>query len=282
MTKGGVAAGDGDFHIFICAGDLSGSLDGFEAVFSHLVEHYDAVRSLSNNDLSDWRYQTDLCMHMLQVCFVPGNHDVWCKKASFQGRGVDVVEAGASPAEEDSSVRQMRAVLQVAARLAVHTGPLRISFQPDAASGEEKTPASVSMPRDLVIAPLYAWYHADWDTEPEITDPDYLKVQEVRAYDCIFVSSRMTPYTVRADDALCYSVVGLYALQVAGLAGIRCRVPLAAGNRKRGAPPGPGLRVAKRPIHSRPSQCKATGGNGDHVQPLCAPRGRVPREETAD
>lgn len=36
----------GCVHVFVCAGDVSGSLDGFEAVFTHLVEQYDAVSLL--------------------------------------------------------------------------------------------------------------------------------------------------------------------------------------------------------------------------------------------
>jgi hypothetical protein len=35
-------------HVFVCAGDVSASLDGLEAVFAHLVAHYDAVRFCMN------------------------------------------------------------------------------------------------------------------------------------------------------------------------------------------------------------------------------------------
>jgi hypothetical protein len=130
---------------------------------------------------------------------VPGNHDVWCKKTAYQGKNVEVVQtksvSSATSAETPAdSVQQLKAVLRLAERMGVHTGPLRICRRGSSSidrSGpgdgeveqETTTPphttGSSLRSRDLVIAPLYAWYHADWDTEPEITDFDYLKMQEV-------------------------------------------------------------------------------------------------------
>jgi hypothetical protein len=114
---------------------------------------------------------------------VPGNHDVWCKNGASQGKNVEIVQiksALSNPAAQNhaDSVQKLQAVLALASRLGVHTGPLRISRPGVGGRGDGEGPTELRS-RDLVIAPLYAWYHADWDTEPEITDPDYLKMQEV-------------------------------------------------------------------------------------------------------
>lgn len=80
------------------------------------------------------------------VFFVPGNHDVWIKGAAGPSGGLHV------RAEEIDSIERLKEVLQLCHRLGVHT-------QPAHACG-------------AIVAPILSWYHASWDTEPDVAGWD--------------------------------------------------------------------------------------------------------------
>ncbi|KAF3776383.1 hypothetical protein EJ110_NYTH48397 [Nymphaea thermarum] len=70
-----------------------------------------------------------------QIFFVPGNHDVWCRRE--QGRYLD-------------SLEKLNALLDACSMLGIDTSP--------------------SVVNDLGIVPLFSWYHESFDKERDITD----------------------------------------------------------------------------------------------------------------
>lgn len=74
------------------------------------------------------------------VFYVPGNHDLWVK-----GRHNGGLHIRRDPVD---SLGKLKEIWQLCERLGVHTRPAY-------AGG-------------AICAPLYAWYHATWDTEPEV------------------------------------------------------------------------------------------------------------------
>lgn len=76
------------------------------------------------------------------VFYVPGNHDLWTKSASLPGGGVHIRPMPIT------SEQKLEEVLALCKELQVYT-----------------TAAYVG---GAIVAPVLAWYHASWDTEPEI------------------------------------------------------------------------------------------------------------------
>jgi hypothetical protein len=66
------------------------------------------------------------------------------------------------------SIEKMTLVLECALSCGVRVGPVRV-----AGGGEDN---------GVVVVPLYSWYHAGWDREPDITHPDYKAVEEVMPF----------------------------------------------------------------------------------------------------
>lgn len=102
------------------------------------------------------------------------------------------------------SVAKLAEVLDCARALGVHVGPLRVqlaatttrvsaSSRPSAGASAsagtarrddeaERTRANNSEdgtdpPAAVLVVPLYGWYHSSWDTDPNITDPQFLAVE---------------------------------------------------------------------------------------------------------
>lgn len=74
------------------------------------------------------------------VFFVPGNHDLWVKGQMAGGLHIRK--------QAINSIEKLHEILDMCATLGVHTKPAY-------AGG-------------AIIAPLFAWYHPEFDTEPEI------------------------------------------------------------------------------------------------------------------
>ena len=74
------------------------------------------------------------------VFYVPGNHDLWVK-----GRGSGGLHIRPTPIDSLQKLEEIRALCE---RLGVRT-------RPGYAAG-------------ALLCPLFAWYHASWDSEPEI------------------------------------------------------------------------------------------------------------------
>ena len=86
------------------------------------------------------------------VIYVPGNHEAWCLgKEALRTKSTD-------------SVQKIAEVVSVAQACGVYTGPLRIS--------------TFSSHRALCIFPLYGWYHAGWDIEPDVAHPTWEAVEK--------------------------------------------------------------------------------------------------------
>lgn len=73
-----------------------------------------------------------------EVLFTPGNHELWVGRHQPEGA---------------TSLDRLAAVRKLCDELSVRTGPLRVV-------GED----------DVLFVPLYSWYHASWDGEPDLPD----------------------------------------------------------------------------------------------------------------
>lgn len=65
------------------------------------------------------------------------------------------------------SVHKLNEVLHTAEECGVLTGPVTLKFSD----------------RELWVVPLHSWYHSSWDTEPDLTHPDFLAVEEAVPFD---------------------------------------------------------------------------------------------------
>ena len=72
------------------------------------------------------------------VFFTPGNHDLWVR-----GRGMSRTD------EQKTSLDRLEEIFALCDELGVHTRP--------------------ALAAGVVIAPIFSWYHASWDTEDDIT-----------------------------------------------------------------------------------------------------------------
>lgn len=138
------------FTVMIIPGDVGSDLDRITLVFSHLVTQYDLV------------------------CFVPGNHELWRRGTALSPNLSDLSHdataessaksSGGSNRMAPNSIAKMQEILLCAETQGVRIGPVKVNFA-------EK--------RNLLLQPLHAWYHSSWDTEPDLTHPDFLAVEEV-------------------------------------------------------------------------------------------------------
>ena len=89
------------------------------------------------------------------IFFTPGNHDCWTKPAPQSPRTTGARQhwssqpssRPSSPARQ-SSLEKLRELFELCAELGVHTQPAHVA--------------------GAVIAPILSWYHASWDTEPDV------------------------------------------------------------------------------------------------------------------
>ena len=137
-------ADDSDvFTILIVPGDLGSETEILDKIFSALVQQYDAV------------------------CYVPGNHEVWRRGTATGGSVLSVESADERRARNDreavNSLMKYKEVMLLAEKRAIHTTPLYVSSQG----------------RGVWVVPFQSWFHSNWDTEPDLTHPDYLKAQKV-------------------------------------------------------------------------------------------------------
>ncbi len=85
------------------------------------------------------------------VCFVAGNHDLW------KINGVS------------DSVFKWNEIVHRALKHKVHLGPLRIA-------------SSTSLTSVVTIHPLHSWYHSSFDTDPDLDDSRYLRVESEESF----------------------------------------------------------------------------------------------------
>ena len=165
------------FTVFIVPGDIGSEVDRIEAVLRNLVANYDAVCFLPG------RIQ---CIHttfmllvltvllytsLLNTC-VTGNHEAWRKGTAAAG-GPAALASDPTHKRPDNrmatdSVAKLVEVVDRARACGVHVGPLRVQL---AAAVEDAPPSAV------LVMPLQGWYHSSWDTDPDITDADFLAVE---------------------------------------------------------------------------------------------------------
>lgn len=137
------------FTILILPGDVGTEVDRLDSIFTALVRQYDAV------------------------CYVPGNHEVWRRGTATGGSAVDI-EVGSVRGNREArdSLAKYKEVMLLAEKRTVHTTPLRVSNSATTASRDDKG-------RGVWVIPIQSWYHASWDTEPVLTNPDYTRAQQV-------------------------------------------------------------------------------------------------------
>jgi hypothetical protein len=101
-----------------------------------------------------------LTNHYDAVIYVPGNHEAW-------RRGIYRPEEVAVDRMAVDSVEKLNLVLDCARACGVYVGPVRVHPGDDVDTQRS----------GVTILPLYSWYHAGWDREPELTHPGYLAME---------------------------------------------------------------------------------------------------------
>ena len=165
------------FTVIILPGDIGSEIDRLENVFRILTASYDAV------------------------VYVPGNHEAW-RRGIAAGGSATSPENRAENRMATDSITKLVEVMDKAKDLGVYVGPIRIQIESSsglsesATQRESKSTSTIEMVRPridsvscksninqgVVIFPLYSWYHSSWDTEPELTHPDVLDVEEAMPF----------------------------------------------------------------------------------------------------
>lgn len=83
------------------------------------------------------------------VFYVPGNHDLWIRAGLKSWKVAPLAPLSQTPAPPADSIAKLEQIFALCAELGVYTSPRRL--------------------RGVWIVPLLAWYHAGFDTEPDIT-----------------------------------------------------------------------------------------------------------------
>ena len=147
------------FTIFILPGDIGSEIDRLESVFRVLMCNYNAV------------------------IYVPGNHEAW-RRGTASGGSATQPELRSDNRMAVDSVKKLAEVVECARACGVHVGPIRIQkiASDDPAALHVSPQPSSTTTAGVTIFPLYSWYHADWDTEPDLDNETYLAVEEVMPF----------------------------------------------------------------------------------------------------
>ena len=128
------------------------------------------------------KYLKDKYDHVL---FVPGNHELWCQR----GDG--------APKAPDSIVK-LQDIMDICARCNVHTKPLILEILCSLNNGTKQG--------RVLLLPFLSWYHADFDTEPDLP-PSVL--EQVRQAYILLIANRdpnlscyIIPHTTCMDEKL--------------------------------------------------------------------------------
>lgn len=165
------------FTVLILPGDVGSEMDSLRRIFKFLTSCYDAV------------------------VFIPGNHEAWrCGIAS--GGSASIPDERADERLAPDSIVKLSEILLMAKGCGVFVGPLRVytDNKIDSCVSPLEVPTCEQTERlrvdksdtsheshglrilpdssSITIFPLYSWYHSSWDTEPGITHPDFLDVEE--------------------------------------------------------------------------------------------------------
>ena len=154
------------FTVFILPGDIGSELDRLESVFRVLMANYNAV------------------------IYCPGNHEAWRRGTASGGSATQPeLRANNTTRLAVDSVQKIVEVVECARSCGVHVGPIRIQKialeeQQQPVVAETGAPPSIpsTTTAGVTIFPLYSWYHADWDTEPDLDNETYLAVEEVMPF----------------------------------------------------------------------------------------------------
>ena len=148
--------------VFICPGDIGSDIIQIGKAFQILKNTYDIV------------------------CYVPGNHEAWRKGYIFN-EIPDKISNGITTITDDiykhnnniapDSVKKLQKVLECALEHQIYIGPLRI--------------VNSINNYNIMLFPLYSWYHSGFDREPDLIDTDFIEIEKVNIiiniYDINFV-----------------------------------------------------------------------------------------------
>lgn len=77
----------------------------------------------------------------------------------------------------EDSCEKLQEILELASSLGVFVGPVRFYCKPDPSSITKVSAVEAALP-SVSIFPLYSWYHSGWDTEPDVTHPESVRMEQ--------------------------------------------------------------------------------------------------------
>jgi predicted phosphodiesterase len=100
-----------------------------------------------------------------EVCFTPGNHDLWMARKPRRARKLYRAAKPGVGGVKYNSVHKLQAIFDLCALHRVRCNPVWLREMPE----PESTSATHNSERNsgILLVPLYSWYHSSWDSEPE-------------------------------------------------------------------------------------------------------------------
>lgn len=93
----------------------------------------------------------------------------WVKPQPIMPRGH---ENSPAPDVKRTSLNRLTEIHRLCASMGVHTKPLWLEVSAEG-NADDSDASSTPPPRDVLIVPLDAWYHTDWDVEPDLDDDEF-------------------------------------------------------------------------------------------------------------
>jgi len=111
-----------------------------------------------SDDLTTLRKTLELFNSSYGYCFFClGNHEIWTRK---------------DERSQYDSIEKLHRIQDLCTELGVFTSPKKIPLSSSNSSSQNQDVA-----QDVWIVPIWSWYHADWDQEPDV--PGALPIEKV-------------------------------------------------------------------------------------------------------
>jgi hypothetical protein len=132
---------DDIFTIIIVPGDIGTEIESLSTIFGILASNYDAVN------------------------YCVGNHEAW-RRGTASGGSPSNPQARTPGTDRlaANSIDKIVEVLKCAKKRGVTVGPLRVKSE-----GKNS---------GVTIMPMQSWYHSGWDQEPDLTNIQFLEVED--------------------------------------------------------------------------------------------------------
>ncbi|EKX30956.1 hypothetical protein GUITHDRAFT_46771, partial [Guillardia theta CCMP2712] len=172
-----------DVHV-----DYNPNMQWLEGLRSHKEDGCVSILILAGDVASNLekleRCFTTLREKFDEVVYIPGNHEFW-------------INQGHESRSLVNSLDKLEQILEVCRQQGVRANPCLVSLEGPDSRGDRRR-------SDLLLLPLFSWYHASWDKEPELPPSAYesIKIKGLPAFEERWADFRYCKWPEVPDQGL--------------------------------------------------------------------------------